>query len=211
MSFNNREFGLPKIIVGFAAVASAALLSVAPLAAHAKAPNTADIAAGTYHADPHHTQILFTYSHLGLTRNMGLVSGATGILVLNPENPAADKLSVTVPIKTLHTTIAALDQEMQSPMFFDAAKYPTAHFQSTKVTVKGTSATIDGNLTIHGVTRPAVIHARLLAAGMDSFAHKKTIAFEGHATIDRTKFGVGKFAPEVGAKVDLKITAAFQK
>ena len=167
--------------------------------------------AGTYKLDPNHTQIMYAYKHLGLTQNMGLMSGATGTLTLDPKAPNNSKLSVDVPINTIHTTIAKLDEELQSPMFFDAAKYPTAHFESTSVSAKGDSATINGNLTIHGVTKPATINARFEAAGANPMSKKDSVSFSGTATINRADFGLGTAVPMVASKVDLKITAAFEK
>ena len=142
---------------------------------------------------------------------MGLLSGATGTLVLDPKDPNAAKLSIDVPIDTIHSTIAGLDSEFVAKMFFDAATYPKAHFESTKVTASGTSAKIEGNMTIHGVTKPAEIDATLLAVGSNPMSKKETIAFEGKATINRADFGVDRFVPMVSNAVDLTITAAFEK
>jgi polyisoprenoid-binding protein YceI len=169
------------------------------------------VAAGTYKADPNHTQILYTYGHLGLTNNMGLLSGANGTLTLDPKSPNNAKLSIDVPVNTIHTSIAALDSELVGPMFFDAAKFPNAHFESTSVSAKGESATINGNLTIHGVTKPATINAKFVAAGANPMSKKDTISFSGTATVNRADFGLGMAVPMVADKVDLTITAAFEK
>jgi polyisoprenoid-binding protein YceI len=169
------------------------------------------VTAGTYTTDPNHSQVLFTYEHFGLTHNMGLASGAKGTLTLDPANPSAASVSVDVPINTIHTTIAALDEEFQGPMFFDAAKFPVAHFESTGVTVDGESADIAGNFTIKGVTKPGVIHAKFVAAGANPFNKKDTVAFSGTSTIKRSEFGLGNAVPLVGDDVNLTITVAFEK
>ena len=200
-----------KFHVTIAAAAAAGLLSVATVHAQGGPADPSKVSGGTYTADPNHTQVLFTYTHFGLTHNMGLASGANGTLTLDPKDPGAAKLSIDVPISSIHTTIAPLDQEFQGPMFFDAAKFPNAHFESTKVTASGTSAKIEGNLTIHGVTKPAEIDATLIAVGSNPMSKKETIAFSGKATINRSDFGLGVFTPMVSAEVELKITAAFEK
>ena len=171
----------------------------------------ANVSAGTYAADPNHTQVLYIYTHFGLTRNMGMLSGATGTLTLDPKMAGMDKVSIDIPINTIHTTIAALDSELVGPMFFDAAKFPTAHFESTKVTADGTNATIDGMLTIHGVTKPATINASFVAVGANPMSKKVTIAFKGSTSVNRSDFGVGAFVPMVSDKVDIMFTAAFEK
>lgn len=205
-----------KSYLAFAAAGAAALSFGALQAQQGPAPaapssDASKVTAGTYKADPNHTQILYSYKHLGFTQNMGLLSGATGTLTLDPKNAANDKVSVDVPINTIHTTIAALDKELVGPMFFDAAKYPTAHFESTSVTVNGKSAKIAGNFTIHGVTKPGVINATFEAVGPNPMSKKETISFSGTSTIKRSDFGVKQFVPMVGDEVQLTITAAFEK
>ena len=169
------------------------------------------VTAGTYTIDPNHTQILYTYGHLGFTNNMGLLSGAKGTLVLDPAAPNAAKLSIDVPVSTIRTSIAALDSELVGPMFFDAAKFPNAHFESTSVVANGENATINGNLTIHGVTKPATIHASFVSAGANPMSKKQSISFKGTTTINRADFGVGMGVPMVAAQVDITITTAFEK
>lgn len=169
------------------------------------------VTAGTYTTDPGHSQVAFDYTHFGLTQNMGLASGAKGTLTFDPANPSAAKVSVDVPVSTIHTTIAALDEEFQGPMFFDAEQFPNAHFESTGVTVDGESAEIAGNFTIKGVTKPGVIHAKFVAAGKNPFSQKETVAFSGTSTIKRSEFGLGNAVPLVGDDVNLTITVAFEK
>lgn len=198
------------------AIAAAGAATLAFGALHAQGPaapsnDVSKVTAGTYKTDPNHTQILYSYKHLGFTQNMGLLSGANGTLMLDPKNAKNDHLSVDVPIDTIHTTIAALDKELIGPMFFDAGKYPTAHFESTSVTVHGKSARVAGNFTIHGVTKPGVIDATFEAVGANPMSKKETISFKGTATIKRSDFGVKQFVPAVGDQVDLTITAAFEK
>jgi polyisoprenoid-binding protein YceI len=169
------------------------------------------VTAGTYKADPFHTQVMYNYNHLGFTTNMGLLSGANGTLTIDPKAPNDAKLSIDVPMNTIHTTIDALDKELVSPMYVDAAKFPNSHFESTAVHAKGNTATIDGNLTIHGVTKPATINATFVAVGSNPMSKKEYISFNGSAKIKRSDFGVAMGVPMVGDEVNLTITAAFEK
>lgn len=207
-----------KFTIALAATAGAALLSVGAVYAQGGPPpqppgkpDASLVTAGNYTIDGGHSQVLFTYEHFGLTSNMGLASGASGSLSLDPAAPGNAKLSVDVPIASIHTTIDALDKEFQDKGWFDAATYPTAHFESTKVTANGTSATIDGNLTIKGITKPATINATFAAAGTNPFSKKETVAFKGTASIKRSDFGLGNAVPLVADKVDLLITVGFEK
>ncbi len=205
-----------KSILAFAAAGAAAVTFGALHAQGGPAPalpthDVSKVTGGTYALDPNHTQVLYTYKHLGLTQNMGLLSGATGTLTLDPKSPNNAKLSVDVPVNTIHTTIAKLDEELVSAMFFDAAKFPTAHFESTSVNANGDKATIQGNLTIHGVTKPATLHATFASAGANPMSKKESLGFQATSTIKRSDFGLGTAVPMVGDQVDLTITAGFEK
>ena len=206
-----------KFHLGIVAAGAAGLLAVA--AAHAQGgapqlpgqPDPSRVTAGDYTIDGGHTQIVFSYSHFGLTDNLGVLSGATGSLSFDPASPDDAKLSVDVPINTVRTTIAALDTEFLSPSFFDVEQFPTAHFESTSVVADGTSATISGNLTIRGVTKPAVIDAEFFAAGPNPFNKKETVSFTGKTVVKRSEFGLGVAVPMVSDEVELGIMAAFEK
>jgi polyisoprenoid-binding protein YceI len=176
-------------------------------------PDPAGAKAGTYALEGSHTQVLFAYDHMGLTNNMGLISGGTGTLTLDPKKPAASSVTVEMPVSTIHTTIAKLDEEFQGPKFFDAAKFPNAKFVSTMVMPKGaTAADIMGNLTIHGVTKPVTLKASFAAAGVSAFGPKAdNVTFNATTTIKRSDFGLGAAVPLVGDAVKLTIVAAFTK
>lgn len=177
------------------------------------APDPSRAVAGTYMVDPDHTQVLFTLGHLGFSEYTGMFTGPTGTLTLDPANPANDKVDVTFPVNKVRTTVAALDEHLQTPDFFDAAKYPTAHFVSTKVTKTGdAAATIDGNLTLHGVTRPVSLDVRFVGAGnMVMGPPVLNIGFAATTTIKRSDFGLGYGVPLVSDDVLLTINAAFAK
>jgi polyisoprenoid-binding protein YceI len=206
-----------KSVLAFAAAGASALTFGALHAQQGGPPppppvhDASKVTAGTYKADPFHTQVMYNYNHLGFTTNMGLLSGANGTLTIDPKAPNDAKLSIDVPMSTIHTTIDALDKELVSPMFFDAAKFPNSHFESTAVHAKGNTATIDGNLTIHGVTKPATINATFVAVGSNPMSKKEYISFNGSAKIKRSDFGVAMGVPMVGDEVNLTITAAFEK
>ncbi|HEU4962084.1 MAG TPA: YceI family protein [Sphingomonas sp.] len=177
------------------------------------APDPSRAVAGIYQVDPDHTQVLFTVGHLGFSEYTGMFVEPTGTLTLDPPNPANDKVDVSFPIAKVRTTVAALDEHLQTPDFFDAAKYPTGRFVSTKVTVTGQgAATIDGNLTLHGVTRPVSLDVRFVGAGnMIMGPPVPNIGFAATTTIKRSDFGLGYGVPLVSDDVLLTINAAFAK
>ncbi|HEX7874035.1 MAG TPA: YceI family protein [Sphingobium sp.] len=192
------------------AVLSAATL---PSLVHAQANKDAEaVQAGSYALDTGHTLVDFSVSHFGINDYFGTFPGATGTLSIDPKNLGAAKLDVSLPVATLSTTNAKLDQELVGPDWFDAGKFPAIRFVSTKVTRTGKdTATIAGNLTMHGVTKPAVLTATFNAAATNPMKKAYTLGFKATGVIKRTDFGVSRFAPMIGDEVTLTITAAFEK
>jgi len=174
-------------------------------------PDPKLVVAGNYKIEPLHTQIGFSVVHLGYNPFMGLFSGVSGTLVLDPANPAAAKLDVTIPVDSIYTTVDELTKGLKGADWFDTAKYPTARFVSTAVEVRGTEARISGNLTLHGVTKPITIQARFVGAGNHPMTKAPAVGFEGRSVIKRSDFGVSNGIPFVTDEVNLTITAAFDK
>lgn len=196
----------------FAASALTAALAFAAAPALAQASHDpAAVKAGTYKVEPYHTQVAFSLLHFGLTEYSGFFSGASGSLTLDPANPAADKLDVTVPVDSVLTTVPKLTGELKGDKWFDAAKYPTAEFVSTKVTLAGrASAIINGTLTLHGVTKPITLKAHLVGAGVNPIDKAYTVGFSATGTIKRSQFGVSAYVPYIGDDVRLTIAGAFE-
>ena len=191
-----------------------ALVSVASadlaLAQQVASPDPGAVKAGIYKVEPYHTQAGFSVSHFGFTNFSGVFSGASGSLVLDPAKPSAAKLEVTIPIQSVQTTVTQLDGMLKGDQWFDAAKFPTATFTSTKVVLSGKdSASIAGNLTLHGVTKAVTLKAHFIGAGVNPLDKSFTAGFEATGTIKRSEFGVSTYAPLVGDEVRLTIDGAF--
>jgi len=194
-----------------AAVFAAATVSTGHAQGVASTSPTA-VKAGTYHVEPGHTQVEFSLSHFGFTNYTGLFSNASGTLVLDPAHPAASKLTVTIPVDSVQTTVPKLTDELKAKDWFDAAQYPNATFESTSVTLNGkSSATVIGNLTLHGVTRPVTLKAHLMGSGVNPIDKAFTVGFEVTGTIRRGDFGIKQYLPVVGDDVHLRIAGAFER
>ncbi len=109
------------------------------------------------------------------------------------------------------TPVDKLTGELKDPEWLDSAKFPKATFVSKKVTPTGKdSADIEGELTLHGVTKPLTLHAHFVGAGMNPIKKTYTVGFEAKGVVKRTDFGVSKYAPYIGDDVTLTINAAFE-
>lgn len=163
------------------------------------------LAATTYKLDASHTAITFHISHFGFSSPSGKFMNVDGTLELDESNPAASKVSVTIPIDKVDTGVAKLDEHLQSKDFFDVATYPIATFTSTKVDVTGKeTAVVHGNLTLHGVTKPVDLNVRLNKTGENMFK-KQTAGFSAAAVIKRSDFGITTYLPGLGDEVRLDI------
>lgn len=194
------------------AVLAATFAFSAPIIAQQADHNAAQIQAGTYALDSAHTLVRFTVEHFGINEFFGTLPGATGTLSLNPKALASTKLDVSVPVASVSTTNKTLDGELVSADWFDAAKYPTMRFVSTKVVKTGAnSADVTGNLTLHGVTRPVTLKATFRAAALNPMKKAYTLGFSATGAIKRSDFGVSKYVPMVSDETTIAITAAFEK
>lgn len=203
-------------------LAPAALLAL-PLAAQMpkEAPGKPDktrVVAGTYKLDPNHALIGWRVDHLGFTDYFGILGEATGTLTVDPKNPAAAKVEVTIPIAKVLTASPGLTAHMlrpgkdgAKPDFF-GPNPADATFVSTKVTPgrDGMTATILGNLTLNGQTHPVTLAARFKGAGTSMLNGKPALGFQGTATILRSQWGIAAGIPLVGDKVQLDISAPFE-
>ncbi|GBQ88067.1 hypothetical protein AA13595_2310 [Gluconacetobacter johannae DSM 13595] len=195
------------------AAVAAILVAIAgqPVSAQAvTAP--ADVQGGSYQVEPAHTQVGFSLLHFGFTTYSGVFSNVSGTLTLDPKTPSASTLNVTIPIASVQTTSAKLDEELKGAQWFDAASFANATFTSTKVSVTGKGrATVTGTLTLHGISRPETLKVRFIGAGVNPLDKKYTVGFEATGTINRSDFGVKMYVPYVSDAVELRIAGAFER
>jgi polyisoprenoid-binding protein YceI len=166
---------------------------------------------GSYKVESYHTQVGFSISHFGFTNYSGLFSGATGSLQLDPAKLGTSKLDISIPVDSVTTTVSKLTDELKGDQWFDTAKFPKATFVSTQVVPTADGATVTGNFTLHGITKPVVLHVRFIGAGVNPIDKAYTVGFEATGTIKRSDFGVKTYLPAVGDEVQLNIAGAFEQ
>jgi polyisoprenoid-binding protein YceI len=168
---------------------------------------TAFAAPVPYTIDPGHTQVHFTYSHLGLSNITGRFDQVEGTFNFDPADPAASSVAVTIPVESIDTGVDKLDAHLKSEDFFDVAKFPTATFTSTKITADGDARwKMAGDLTIHGVTRPVVFDVVVNKVGEHPMMKVPTAGFDASTTVKRSDFGMAYAVPAVGDEVTIRIT-----
>ncbi|MBP6442016.1 MAG: YceI family protein, partial [Sphingorhabdus sp.] len=183
-------------------------------------PGTMDVArvtAGAYNTDPGHTLIGWRVSHFGFNDYFGIFGDATGTLILDPANPNAAKVDITIPVSKVTTASAGLTSHLLragkdggKADFFGPAP-ADAKFVSTSVVASGTTAKITGDLTLNGVTKPVVLDTKFSGAGNNPFSKKATVGFHATAVIKRSEFGISYAVPMISDDVTLDISVAFEK
>lgn len=198
------------------------LFAAVPLIAQSapQVPGIMDVSrvtAGTYNTDPGHTLVGWRVSHFGFNDYFGIFGDATGTLVLDPAQPNASKVDITIPVSKVTTASAGLTGHLLragkdggKADFFGAAP-ADAKFSSTRVVATGTTAKITGNLTLNGITKPVVLDTTFSGAGNNPFNKKATVGFHATTTIKRSEFGVSYGIPVVSDEVKLDISVAFEK
>ncbi|PUB13146.1 YceI family protein [Yoonia sediminilitoris] len=160
-----------------------------------------------YVLDASHSQVLFSYNHLGYSTTYGPFSGIEGTINFNQEDPAASRVSVPFPVRSMFTGWEERFNHFISDDFFGADEDEMVIFTSTSIEVTGdTTALNTCDLTLNGATKPVVLDAKMNQSGEHPMAKKPWAGFDATATILRSDFEVGAFAPFVSDEVALNIS-----
>lgn len=209
------KLALPAVLVA----AALPLLAQMPTTPPGK-PDKALVVAGTYAADPGHTLIGWRLNHMGFNDYFGIFGSVSGTLTIDPAHLETAKVTVTIPVAKVTTASPGLTAHLLKapaaaggkPDFFGPAPADATYTSTSVVPGKdGVSATINGNLTLNGVTKPVAIAAKFVGAGASMMTRAPSVGFHGKASIKRSDFGIGNYVPLVSDKVDLDISIAFEK
>lgn len=163
-------------------------------------------AADTYHVDANHTHATFRFQHLGLSNFDGKIPAKSGSLVLDRAQKTGS-VEVVFDLEKIATGVAKFDDHLRSADFFETGKNPTATFKSSKVTFEGDKpATIAGDLTIKGITKPVTLKVTSFNC-VDQHPMAKVAACGGNATasIKRSDFGLRYALPAVKDEITLDV------
>ena len=142
---------------------------------------TRTLPAGTWNADPVHSDIAFSIDYMAGTFR-GTFSRFNAEL-------ADGQLRGTAEVASIQVKDPDLEAHLQSPEFFDAERHPQLTFRSLAVRRSGDELTIDGEITIKGHTEPVEIRGTVSDAITDPYGNER-FGLRLEATIDRTQFGV---------------------
>jgi polyisoprenoid-binding protein YceI len=162
--------------------------------------------------DGTHTFPRFSYSHFGYSTQLSSFSKTTGKVVFDAEAKKGS-VDIVIDMKSVSTGFADFNEHIQGEDFLDTAKFPQATFKSTKVVFEGDKPhTIEGQLTIKGVTKPVKLTVTSFQAMPHPMLKKPAIGANAFTVIKRSEFNAGKYAPYVGddVRIDIAIEAMAQ-
>jgi polyisoprenoid-binding protein YceI len=161
----------------------------------------------TYTIDPVHSSVGFTIRHF-VSKVPGSFTKFSGTIKYDAANPAASSVDATIEAGSVSTANEKRDTHVKSPDFLDAEKFTTITFKSTQWTKTGEdSFDIAGDLTLHGVTKPVVLKAKLLGVG-PGMQGATLSGWEATTTIKKSDFGVAgpaMLAKALGDEVTVNI------
>jgi len=180
-----------KKLSAFLIVASTALSAVA-------APETFII-------DNAHTFPRFEYSHFGYSNQVSRFDKTSGKIVLD-RAAKSGSIDVTIDTTSVNTGHTLFNSHIQGEDFLDTKKFPTITFKSSKLNFNGdTLASVDGNLTIKGVSKPVKLEVTSFKCMPHPMAKKEACGANAVTKIKRSEFNAGKYAPNVSDDVTLTI------
>lgn len=145
--------------------------------------------AASYKVDPAHSQIGFTVDHLMFFKVTGYFTEFEGTIEADPAAKTLAAAQATIKAESIDTRIEKRDNHLRSPDFFDVAKYPELTFVTRSVSGSGSSITVTGDLTMHGVTREVVLKGAFLGENKDAWGNQRA-GFAAKGMINRKDFGL---------------------
>ena len=172
----------------------------------------------TYAFDPAHTTLEFVVRHLMITKVRGRFTGFDGHVDLEPGSDVPIRIAARIDAASIDTREDQRDAHLRSADFFDVEKYPELTFESTRISGGPGAFTVDGKLTIHGVTRDVALTGEFEGRTNDPWGGVR-VGYAAHATINRKDFGLTwNAALETGGvvvgdevRIELNVEAILQK
>jgi polyisoprenoid-binding protein YceI len=158
----------------------------------------------TFTADANHTFVRFSYNHLGFSTQESRFNTVSGTVTYDPAAKTAS-VDILINTKSVDTGSDLFNGHIQGVDYLDTAEYGTASFKSTSVKFDGDKpVSIEGNLTVKGVTKPVTLTVTSFKHGMNMMK-KDAIGADATGTVKRSDFNMSKAVPLVGDEVTLEI------
>lgn len=171
----------------------------------------APVFAADYVIDPTHTHVAFKVDHLGFSKVLGYFADVSGTLSFDPAKIDASKLDVTIKADSLNTLFAQRDTHVKGADWLSTAEFDTITYIGKKFTkTDDTHGIIEGDLTMHGVTKSVTLNVTLNKSGENPMSKVQAVGFDATATLKRSDFGVKTYIPYIGDDINIDISLEAQ-
>lgn len=176
------------------------------LAAALSLPTMAPAADYVFDTEGAHIFIQFRIQHLGYSWLYGRFNDFDGKFTYDEKNPEANKVEVVINTASIDSNHAERDKHLRGDDFLDVKKFPQARFVSTAFADQGDGkATLTGDLTLHGVTRPVVIDVEHIGQGDDPWGGYRA-GFFGTTTLKLADFGITRDLGPASQEIELMLS-----
>ena len=167
---------------------------------------TAVAAPDSYAIDPTHTYPSLEFSHMGLSVWRGKFDKTSGKVVLDRAGKSGT-VEVKIDISSINFGLAAMNEKARSDDFFDAAKFPTATYKGKLKFAGDKPKTVDGQITIRGVTRPATLSINLFNCIPHPMLKKEVCGADAEGVLNWSEYGMkmSQYGQGDAGKVQLRI------
>ncbi len=143
---------------------------------------------GTWAIDPTHSTLNFSVKHLAISKVRGSFE-KFDVTVVTAEDPTATTVEAVIDIASVNTNQKDRDAHLRTSDFFQVDEFPTATFTSSSIAITGDDFTIDGSLTLRGVTKPITLTGEFGGIVTDGYGQTKA-GIAASTKINRQDFGV---------------------
>ena len=150
--------------------------------------NLSSLEPGTWNVDPTHSGLNFTVKHLMVSKVRGRFGAFSGTIVIDAD-PLKSSVTASAQVASIDTNEKSRDEHLRTGDFFDAEKFPTIDFRSTKIEADGDDFTLYADLTIKGVTKNVAFELEFEGTGKDPWGNLKA-GFSAKAEINRKDWGL---------------------
>ncbi|MFN3312280.1 MAG: YceI family protein [Hyphomonas sp.] len=173
-------------------------------------PVAATLAPGDFALDTEHAALLFRIDHLGFSDYVGRFDVFKASLSGDAASPEAARIEAIIDMRSLNIANPDFAAELMGPGWFDAEAHPQAIFRSRSVTqTSETTAQIDGDLTLRGVTQPILLETTLRGSAYDRLRGADVVGFSARGEISRAAFGIDRYSGLLTDSVRIEIEAEF--
>lgn len=155
---------------------------------------------GTWTIDPAHSDVSFAVRHMMVSKIRGSFKSFDGEIVV-ADDLTTSSVNATIGVNSFDTGNADRDAHIRSADFLDIERYPTMTFRSTRVRPSDDHYLVDGELTLHGVTRPLTLEMEVGGVTTDPYGNLR-LGLSATTEINRRDFGIDITMPlEAGGVV----------